>query len=286
MDLELARTFLAIVHSGSFVAAAERLHVTQTAVTARIQNLEALLKSRLLVRNRSGAQLTADGKRFVAYASELISTWEAARRDLPLPNGCSDLLTLGGEISLHNPLLQTWVTRLRPSLGSHALRVEVGEGSTLQTALRHGFIDAALVYRPDYSPEVQVEQLMEEKLIQVSSSRNPEPYVFVDWGPDFRRQHALALPRLTNAPVSFNLGLVALQYILECGGRAYFRSRAVQRYLDEGSLVRVEQAPEFTYPVYLVYARRKDNELLHVAVDMLKDIVKEKEYDWSQRWLY
>jgi hypothetical protein len=38
--------------------------------------------------------------------------------------------------------------------------------------------------------------------------------------------------------------------------------------------------------VYLVYARSKGNELLHVAVDMLKDIVKEKEYDWSQRWLY
>ena len=43
MDLELARTFLAVVHNGSFVAAAERLHVTQTTVTARIQNLEALL---------------------------------------------------------------------------------------------------------------------------------------------------------------------------------------------------------------------------------------------------
>ncbi|MBF3232891.1 LysR family transcriptional regulator, partial [Pseudomonas aeruginosa] len=43
MDIDLARTFLEIARSGSFVAAAERLHLTQTAVTARIQNLEGQL---------------------------------------------------------------------------------------------------------------------------------------------------------------------------------------------------------------------------------------------------
>jgi len=37
MDIELARTFLYIVRSGSFIAAATRLHVTQTTVTARVQ---------------------------------------------------------------------------------------------------------------------------------------------------------------------------------------------------------------------------------------------------------
>ncbi len=41
MDIDLARTFLEIIRGGSFIAAAERMHLTQTAVTARIQNLEA-----------------------------------------------------------------------------------------------------------------------------------------------------------------------------------------------------------------------------------------------------
>jgi DNA-binding transcriptional LysR family regulator len=285
MDLELARTFLEIVRRGSFVAAAEGLHVTQTAVTARIHNLETLLHCRLLVRNRAGAQLTPDGARFVAYASELVSTWEAARRDLPLPDGYADLLRLGGEISLHNPLLQRWATRLRPLLGKHALRIDVGESATLQAALRQGHIDAALVYQPDYSPGVQVEQLMEEKLIQVGLASNPEPYIFVDWGADYRRQHDLALPGLAHSPVAFNLGLVALQYIQECGGRAYFRSRAVKRYLDQGQLVRIPNTPEFTYPVYLVSARGKDGPLQQAAMAMLRDIVKEQQVDWTQGWL-
>ena len=69
VDIDLARTFLEIVRSGSFIAAGEKLHVTQTAVTARVRNLEGQLGCRLFVRNRSGATLTPDGERFVAHAS-------------------------------------------------------------------------------------------------------------------------------------------------------------------------------------------------------------------------
>lgn len=42
MDTNLARTFLSIVRSGSFIAAAKNLHLTQTAVTARIHNLASV----------------------------------------------------------------------------------------------------------------------------------------------------------------------------------------------------------------------------------------------------
>ncbi|MDX9875738.1 MAG: LysR family transcriptional regulator, partial [Spongiibacteraceae bacterium] len=58
MDIDLARTFLSVVRCGSFIAAAEQLHVTQTTVTARIHNLEGQLGCRLFVRNRGGARPT------------------------------------------------------------------------------------------------------------------------------------------------------------------------------------------------------------------------------------
>ena len=61
MDISLARTFLEVVRSGSLIAASEQLHVTQAAVTARIQSLESQLNCRLFVRNRGGARLTRDG---------------------------------------------------------------------------------------------------------------------------------------------------------------------------------------------------------------------------------
>ena len=65
MDIELARTFLAIVSTGSFVRASDRLHVSQTTVSARIRSLEDQLRRPLFVRNKAGATLTPAGEQIV-----------------------------------------------------------------------------------------------------------------------------------------------------------------------------------------------------------------------------
>ncbi|WP_415845563.1 LysR family transcriptional regulator [Stutzerimonas zhaodongensis] len=284
MDIDLARTFLEIIRSGSFISTSERLHVTQTAVTARVRSLEAQLGCRLFIRSRSGARLTNDGERFVAYANQLVQTWEAARRDLPLPRGYDKLLSLGAEVSLCNPLMLAWVKRLRHALPDHALRSEVATDSELQHKLDLGTLDAALVHQPEYRAGLQVEQLLEEKLIQVVHSHIPEPYLYIDWGPAFRSQHDRALPEHIRSALSFSLGPLALQYLMRHGGRGYFRTRVVQRYLDQGVLKRVEHAPEFSYPVYLVYPRAAESPALTQAISLLREVAEE-EYDWS-RWNY
>ncbi|WP_426247049.1 LysR family transcriptional regulator [Pseudomonas sp. TWR3-1-1] len=283
MDLDLARTFLEIVRYGSLASAAQNLHVTQTAVTARVQKLESLLGVTLFIRNRAGARLTPEGEAFVVYANQLLQTWEAARRDLPRPEGLNQVLHIAGEVSLCNPLILSWTKALRQHLTSHAVRVQIRDGEQLLRQVEMGLLDAALVYRPAYWPGVQVEQLLEEKLIQIRRPALPEPYVYVDWGEDFRRQHDAALPDKARAVLSFNLGPVALHYILENGGSGYFRTRVVQSYLNSGALERVPKAPEFSYPTYLVYSRERDCAALQQALELLRDIVKQ-DSDWSQRW--
>ena len=283
MDLDLARTFLEIVRYGSLASAAQNLHVTQTAVTARVQKLESLLGVTLFIRNRAGAKLTPEGEAFVVYANQLLHTWEAARRDLPRPEGLDQVLHIAGEVSLCNPLILSWTQALRQHLSSHAVRVQIRDGEHLLRQVEMGLLDAALVYRPAYWPGVQVEQLLEEKLIQIRRPARPDPYVYVDWGEDFRLQHDAALPEKARASVSFNLGPVALHYILENGGSGYFRTRVVQSYLNSGALERVPKAPEFSYPTYLVYSRERDCPALQQALELLRDIVK-LDGDWSQRW--
>ncbi|AZD29699.1 LysR family transcriptional regulator HdfR [Pseudomonas chlororaphis subsp. aurantiaca] len=283
MDIDLARTFLQIVRSGSLIAAAERLHLTQTAISARVQNLEGQLNCKLFVRNRAGARLTADGEAFIVYANQLVQTWEAAQRDLPLLAGYRNVLHIGGEVSLCNPLMLNWVRRLRQAIPSHAVRSQIAEGASLQRQLELGVLDAALVFQPVYGPGLQVEQLLEEKLILVRLAGKPEPYVYIDWGEDFRRQHDAALPDQAKAAVGFNLGPLALQFILEGGGSGYFRTRVVQSYLDSGVLERVEKAPEFNFPTYLLYARERDSVELQRAFEVLREVIA-SDTDWSQRW--
>ncbi|MEN0106920.1 MAG: LysR family transcriptional regulator [Pseudomonas sp.] len=283
MDIELARTFLQIVRSGSLVAAAEQLHVTQTAITARVKKLETELGCTLFVRNRAGAKLTADGEEFVLFANQLVQTWAAAQRDLPLLPGYRTVLRVGGEVSLCNPLMLNWVQLLRGQLPDLAVRAEIGDGQALLKQVELGVLDAALVYQPSYGPSLQVEQLLEEKLILVRQPQQPEPYVYIDWGEGFRRQHDAALPEKAKAALGFNHGPLALQYILASGGSGYFRTRVVQSYLDSGALQRVEKAPEFNYPTYLVYARERDNATLQQAFALLREVVSNGA-DWSQRW--
>ena len=82
MDIIVARTFLEIVKTGSFVRAAANLNITQTAVSARIRVLEEQLDRQLFIRNKAGARLTQAGDQFLRYATSLVQLWERATSEL------------------------------------------------------------------------------------------------------------------------------------------------------------------------------------------------------------
>lgn len=273
MDIELAKTFLEIIKCGSLISAAEKLHVTQTAITARVKRLESYLNCRLFVRNKSGAQLTSDGQAFTVYASRLIQTWEAALRDLPLPEGFQKILHIGAEASLTNPLVLGWVSEIQKKVPLRAIKTHIAEGPVLLEQLELGLLDVVLVYHPAYWPGLQVEQVLEEKLILVRVVDKPNPYVYVDWGPTFRQSHDSALPDKARSSIAFNIGPFALQYILNNGGSGYFRASVVQHYIESGVLERIASTPEFSYPTYLVYTRDRLTEELKSAIQILKEKV-------------
>jgi DNA-binding transcriptional LysR family regulator len=78
LDLGAVRTFLAVVDDGHFTDAADRLGMTQQAVSKRIAKLEADLGVPLLNRSRAGVSLTEDGAIFLPNARALISLADQA----------------------------------------------------------------------------------------------------------------------------------------------------------------------------------------------------------------
>ncbi len=281
MDIELARTFLAIVRCGSFIAAAEQLYVTQTTVTARVKNLETLLKCQLFVRNRAGASLTIHGEHFVHYAHQLLQTWDAARSALPFPENLQVQVHLAAEPSLWNPLLKDWFIKLSKQHSDYAVNASVHDVNTLRKKLESAELDAVLMHQPHYWPGLQVEQLLEEKLVQVQSVVQPDPYIYVDWGALFRQQHDAVLPELAHSSLRCNFGPLALHTMLQEGGRGYFRTRVVEAHIEEGTLQRVPHAPEFSWPVYLVYADSKPSAALQDVLTVLKALMQ-TDANWLQ----
>lgn len=281
IDINLLTTFIEITRTGSFINAAKKLHLTQTAITVRVKNLEQALGCQLFIRNKTGARLTEHGTRFVSYASQIIQTWESARRMLPFPEGSNAILSIGGEMSLWNPLLLSWVSGLKQTFPQLYVRSQVGEPATLHAQMVAGDLNAALVHEPDYWPGMQVMQILEEKLICVRSCHKPGPYIFIDWGESFRSQHDLALSGHFKAGMAVNLGPLALLHILEYGGSGYFRTRVVQKFLDEGVLERVPEVPEFSHPIYLVYPRDGASPELEQYVEVLQRVAQAPS-NWSQ----
>jgi DNA-binding transcriptional LysR family regulator len=277
MDINLARTFLEIVATGNFLRAAERLHVTQTAVSARVRTLEELLRRKLFVRNKSGASLTTAGEQFLRYAQTLVQVWERARHQVAVPPGRRAVVTVGGELSLWDPLLLDWLLWMRHAAPQLALRAEVGLPESLIDQVAEGILDIAVVYAPHQRPGLKIELLMEEKLVLVTTSRRGQAqratdYVFVDWGPDFAARHNLAFPQLSNAGTFVGLGPLGLQYILEGGGSGYFRMNVVRPYLKNRRLRLVAGAAEFAYPAYAVYSEEADAQVVTPALVGLRHV--------------
>jgi DNA-binding transcriptional LysR family regulator len=274
MDISLAKTFLEVVSTGSFVGAADRLHLTQTAISARIRLLEDQVGRRLFVRNRAGARLTPAGERFQHYATTLVQVWERARQQIALPPGRANLVGLGGEFSLWNPLLVDWMLWMREHQPDMAVRADVDSAENLLERVQDGSLDVAVLYSPPQRPELVLELLVEEKLILVTTADpdgvRPEDYIFVDWGEPFTTSHATAFPEFVNAGVAVSLGPLALNYVLDVGGAGYFRSSVAQPYIDTGRLRRIERAPEFSYSIYAVYSARSAAEDLEPVREGLR----------------
>ncbi|ABV94723.1 HTH-type transcriptional regulator [Dinoroseobacter shibae DFL 12 = DSM 16493] len=278
MDITLIRTFLEVAATGSFVNASDRLFVTQSAVSLRIQRLEDTLGKPLFSRSKSGAELTPAGRAFEPYALSLLKVWEEARQQVGVPEGFTQSLTLGAQYSLWPRLGFPWIDGLRAAAPTLSLRAELGMPDRLTRFLIEGVIQAALVYTPHLRPGLAARNLMEEDLVLVASWQAglddlATRYVFVDWGPEFHHAHTLALPELTNPGLTLALGAMARDYLLSRQAAAYLPARAIAADLEAGRLHLVPDAPRFPYPVWVVWREDVPTPLRETADTALDTIV-------------
>ena len=281
MDIEQARTFLAIVAHGSFLEAASRLHVTQSTVSARIQHLEDDLGARLFVRNRAGATLTPAGRRFLQHAKSLVLTVEQARHDVGLPSRYRATIRIGGRIALWEGFLPRWVGWMRNAAADVSIRSEIGFEEDLMRRLIEGTLDVGLMYTPGHTPGLVVEHLFDETLVLVSSRRDTrwpgEDYIYVDWGPGFYAKHRESYPDLERPAQVVNIGWLGVQLVLANGGCCFLPIRMAQPFIGDGRLFLVNEGPEFTHPAYMVFPREADSEALHLALHGLRELAAEVE---------
>lgn len=153
-DLELLHTLVCVVDEGSFTRAAERVHRTQSTVSQQIRKLEESVGQVLLVRDRSGQQVSATehGEVLTQYARRLLSLSREARDALnteasvvPVRLGVPEDFDATRMASMLSGFV-----RARPEA---RLETVSGMSTDLRRQLESGEIDIALVKREAGSGE-------------------------------------------------------------------------------------------------------------------------------------
>ncbi|GHH11818.1 LysR family transcriptional regulator [Streptomyces lanatus] len=138
MDLNAVRTFVAVADAGQFQKAAVDLSVTQQAVSKRVAALERELGVRLLTRTPRGAELTLDGRAFLAHARSLLRAEERAWAAVRPGGRALRVDVVGRRMSLAGVVRE--FHRVNPGIGLDIVTLPGSEEAI--AAVRDGTIDA------------------------------------------------------------------------------------------------------------------------------------------------
>jgi DNA-binding transcriptional LysR family regulator len=257
MDISLLKTFLEVARTRHFGRAAERLFVTQSAVSARIKLLEDTLGVTLFSRKRNDIQLTPAGQRLQRHAETMVRGWERARQELALGEQFVETLAVGCAFDLWPLLVRDWAIRVADELPGVALQLELHANDLLSQRLLSGVLDLAFMFDPPQISELVVRQIADVPLLMVSTVSGAgardalsRDYVLVDWGPAFALRHARHFTDMPAPVMRVGLGTVALDLLMTRGGAAYLAQPMVAPLIEQGRLFVVADAPVIERSVY------------------------------------
>ncbi len=168
LDTDQLRSFLAIVDTGSFTRAADRVNKTQSAVSMHVRRLEERLARPLFVKQGRGTRLSPDGERLVEHARRMLQVEAAALADLAA-EGLTGRVTLGIPDDYAELFLGDVVGRFALRHPGVELSVLCHPSIEVAERLRGGEVDVGIVTVSEDVPGGEV--LREEPLVWVAGLR-------------------------------------------------------------------------------------------------------------------
>ncbi|MEV0382060.1 LysR family transcriptional regulator [Nonomuraea sp. NPDC050643] len=175
VDTRLLRYFVAVAEEGSLTRAAQRLFVSQPALTKQIKQLEARLGLRLFTRSRAGMALTPPGQALAERAPGVLAAWDRSVRETRhVADREARVLRVGFIASAANEATQHIVAafaRLRPGWRAD---MRQAAWSNPAAGLTDGEVDVALLRLPFPGQDaLRVEVLLTEPRWIALSSAHP-----------------------------------------------------------------------------------------------------------------
>ncbi len=175
MDTQLLEAFIAVADTGSFSTAAERVHITQPAISKRIAHLEEILGCRLFDRISRTAQLTVAGRALLPRGETILLELRETRqaiRDLSGHISGSLRLAISHHIGLHRlpPVLKQFVGA-NPGV---SLQIEFMDSEIAYDNVLHGKFEVGVItLAPETHPRIRAERIWPDPLVVMVANEHP-----------------------------------------------------------------------------------------------------------------
>ncbi len=294
MELYQLRSFAAVAELGNLTRAAEKLHVSQPAVSAQIKALEDDLAAALFVRTATGMVLTAAGRRLLPEATKVIAAVQELRAKARLLEGQVAGKALVGTLSDPD------VIRIGEFLGRAVerhplLEIELHQeiSGTAFEKLRDGVLDASFYYGELAHPQVASVPLREIAYRVVAPAAWSERIDRAGWdtiaaepwimpppisslhvlATQFFRAHGVAPAKLIEADNE----AVIRSLVIAGLGVALMREDLARESADAGEICYWSDARLPTVLQFIHLRERESEPVIHALLDVIRDV-------WGEPW--
>ncbi len=174
IDFDGVQAFVMVAELGGFNKAAQQLHITQTALTRRIQKLEAYLQLKLLDRTTRRVELTAVGREFLPQARNIVQDMTAAVERLKdMSQRAKGNFTLACIPSMTSHVLPEVIRRYAVCHPDNRIRLLDGSSHEVREAVLGGQAELGIAVQGEKHPDLNETVLFADPLAFIC--RTPHP---------------------------------------------------------------------------------------------------------------
>lgn len=173
MELRHIRYFLAVADALHFTKAANRVHVSQPALSAQVKQLEREIGVPLFDRLGRSVQLTRAGTIFLAHARNVLRELELAQSAIVEAEGLHrGALSIGVLQTVNAYVMPQVVTRFVRRYPLIALKLEELSGQDIERRVCDGQLDVGVGFAPPVSDKLECHFLFEEDMVLIIARRH------------------------------------------------------------------------------------------------------------------
>lgn len=167
-NLHQLHIFQVVAEEGAISRAADRLYLTQPAVSQQIHTLEIAIGATLFTRGRRGVLLTPAGETLLDYAHRILDLAAEAQQAVTLATGAREgVVRLGASPGVGPCLMPTWISAFRAHHPAISVTMKTASTPEILKTLHERKIDLAIVEGEIDDPAIQAEFLTDEEIVVV-----------------------------------------------------------------------------------------------------------------------